>query len=143
MNEYEDKVNTWLDQQTQEVFRIDSAAKPQNRERFLRIIATRQDYMHEGETICKVHKISYGNMTIQDVQDFFSKFDYPKNHESSFGAFRNYGLKKFIEGHIECTQNQKIHQRIRKAALITLIRLKTFLSTGKADYQKASKSAKL
>jgi hypothetical protein len=139
MTEYETKVNSWLDTQKASKFALSSVSKPENQASFVQIVMQRNDYDFDGEFVLKTADF----IDVKQVEMFFSNFEYPKNHESSFGAFRNFGLKKFVESHITCIKTTSITKTIRIEALIRLIMLKTYLSTGKASYLKAKQSVRL
>lgn len=133
------KVNDWLDIQPHSEFTLNSMVKPTEQAEFLTIIEKRYDYTYNGLIVeKKAFKIG-----ISDIESYFSNFDFPESHESSFGAFRKYGLKQFATNFIECVKNKKINTATRKQALITLISLKDYLSTGKASYLKSRHFAKM
>jgi hypothetical protein len=90
-----------------------------------------------------------GQIGIVEIKSFFDNFEYPKNHESSFGGFTNYGLKEFVENHIICAERTEIKNATRAEivdlqiiALTRLIRVMSYLSTGRESYRVSRKLLK-
>jgi hypothetical protein len=125
------KVIFWLDTQTRKEIDLHKVVPAHLHTEFLSIIDKRDDYEYNGLKVVKKHV----KTNIEILDEFFTNFDFPEVHSSSYGYFTKNRLKQFFESFLKCakSKNQKIPQATKNEAIRTLMRLKAYLSTNAAS----------
>lgn len=127
-----DKINYWLDVQTINEFDPRTMFSATEAAQILKIVAERIDYTYNGLIVQKKPV----KTVLEIVDGYFADYKYPQYHESTFGCFRNFELRTFVENFLKCakSKNKKIPIATKNEAIKTLARLRNYLSTNTATY---------
>lgn len=120
------KVQFWLDTNPIKEQPLSKVCKPENQAEFLEIALQHPQYEYNGIYLIKKPILE----PIDELQEYFSTFDFKHYHETPYGSFQKGNFKKFVLNQIECAKNHKM-TRYRVDAIKTLTKLKEYLSTKK------------
>ena len=123
-----DKVKFWLDTNTVKEQPLGKVCKAENQAQFLEIALAHPQYTYNGVTLKKKPI----RPELEELNEFFSTFEYLKQHTIPYGCFTEKDLKRFIKQFTECAKTHK-ETNYRVQARRVLTRLREYLLTEKEN----------